>query len=109
MGRSTPFKVCSQPCDPTGEAKTGCAAGLSCFLFEGEIPDCDCRGPRRAGTDGVTCGDTEDCAPGFLCVSMAGSKVCRAVCKLDAPQCADGRTCTKLTTPDYQTWGGCLP
>lgn len=87
----------------------GCAPGLVCLIFPGEVTDCDCRGAERAGPDGMACGDARDCAPGLLCVSQAGGRVCRPICRLDAPDCAAGRTCTKLQDPDYKIWGACLP
>jgi hypothetical protein len=105
----TPYRSCSQPCDPVGPATSGCAAGLSCFVFAGEIPDCDCPGGKRSDGDGVPCTNSDTCQAGFLCVSMAGAKSCRPLCRLAAPQCEAGRTCTKLIDPDYQTYGACLP
>jgi hypothetical protein len=105
----TSFKACSQACNPVGEAQQGCAAGLKCFVFQGEVPDCDCAGTRHVTPAGVACSSSEECLPGLLCVSMAGSKSCRPVCRLDAPStCAAGQTCTKLIDPDYTTFGACL-
>lgn len=105
----TPYKSCSQACDPLGAATTGCAAGLNCFLYANEIPDCDCAGGRRSDGDGVPCIDSDTCRAGFLCVSTGGAKTCRPLCRLDTPQCDAGRTCTRLIEPSYQTYGACLP
>jgi hypothetical protein len=108
-GKDTEFKACSQACNPVGEATQGCAAGLNCFVFAGEIPDCECSGSVHAGGDGVACATSQECKAGFLCVSMGGAKSCRPVCRLDAPTtCATG-TCTKLVDPDYKIFGACLP
>jgi hypothetical protein len=105
----TGFRICSQPCDPRGDATQGCAAGLRCFLFPGEVPDCDCLGPRRMGGDGTPCTDAADCAPGLTCVMMAAQRTCRPLCRLDAPDCAPGRTCNALVNPDFKTFGACEP
>jgi hypothetical protein len=109
MDRMTDFRVCSRACDPTGAATTGCAAGLSCFLFPGEIPDCDCRAPSRTGSDGQSCKDSRECQPGLLCVTMSGAGTCRPLCRLDDPKCAAGTTCTRLVNPNFKSYGGCLP
>jgi hypothetical protein len=108
LDKPTPFKVCSQPCDPVG-GTSGCAPGLGCYLFEGEIPDCDCPSSKRTGSDGVACMDSTTCQTGLFCVSTGGTKTCRPLCRLAAPQCEAGRTCVKLVTPDYSTFGACLP
>jgi hypothetical protein len=105
----TKYKICSQACDPVGPATSGCAAGLNCFLFAGEIPDCDCVGPTRTGGDGTACTDSQQCKAGFLCVSMGAAKACRAVCRLSAPSTCTTGTCTKLVDPDFSTYGACIP
>lgn len=106
----TGFRACSRPCDPTGPATAGCAAGLFCFLFDGELPDCDCRAQTRVGGDGAACTDTRGCQPGFHCVSMGGATRCRALCRLDGTgaRCTAGLTCTKLVDPEFKIWGACL-
>jgi hypothetical protein len=104
----TKYKICSQVCDPVG-ATSGCATGLACFLFAGELPDCDCVGPTRTGGDGTACTDSQQCKQGFLCVSMGGAKACRAVCRLNAPNTCTVGTCTKLVDPDFSTFGACIP
>jgi hypothetical protein len=106
----TTHKVCSHSCDPTGEATTGCPAGLHCFIFRGELPDCDCRGRTRTGGDGEPCEDTSNCQPGYLCVSAGPTgRTCRPLCRLDTGVCPAGRACAKLSEPDYKTFGACLP
>jgi hypothetical protein len=104
----TGYTACAQACDPVGTATQGCAMGLNCFVFKGEIPDCDCVGPGRTKGNGEACATSDDCKPGLLCVSMGGALTCRPLCRLSAPSCATG-TCTKLVTPDYKTFGACLP
>jgi hypothetical protein len=108
--KPTPFKACSRACNPVGEARTGCAEGLHCFVFADEVPDCDCAGATHMKAEGEACASSEECKPGHLCVSMAATKVCRPVCRLDAmpTTCAAGKTCTKLVDPDYKTYGACL-
>jgi hypothetical protein len=107
--QATTFKACSQPCDPVGEAQQGCATGLKCYVFQGELPDCDCAGNTHVKDVGATCVDSTECKPGLLCVNMGG-KTCRPVCRLDATPatCPMGQTCTKLVDPDYKTFGACL-
>lgn len=108
--RATGVRICSQPCDPRGDAKSGCAEGLRCFIFPGEIADCDCVGAQRVGGDGEPCSDSGSCAPGFLCVTMGTTPQCRPICRLDQPAtCAGGRTCQMLTNPDHATFGACVP
>ncbi len=102
------FKLCSQPCDPRGAATTGCAAGLHCFIFPGEIPDCDCATATRTSAEGTSCRDALDCQPGLLCVSSKNVQTCRRICRLDAPDCTAGRMCEKLENPNYTTFGACL-
>jgi hypothetical protein len=107
----TPFRACTAVCDPVGPATTGCPPGLKCFLLgKDETAECDCPKPAmRTGNDGAACATTDECQPGFLCVKTAGSQVCRALCRLDSKVCPAGFTCTQLVSPDYKTFGGCLP
>jgi hypothetical protein len=109
MGKMTDFKACSQACNPVGDAQQGCAAGLHCFVFAGELPDCDCAGTLHVKEPGTACTTSEECKPGHLCVSMTGAKVCRPICRLDMPSTCTVGTCTKLVDPDYQTFGACVP
>jgi len=105
---STSFHICSRPCDPTGSATGGCANGLSCFIYAGEITDCACRDPSRVGSVGVACDTDENCQPGLVCVNRGSAKSCQTICRLASRVCPDGTTCTRLTNPDYQTFGACL-
>jgi hypothetical protein len=107
----TPFHACTADCDPVGPATTGCAPGLKCFVLGAdETPECDCPKPAtRKGSDGAACDTTDNCQPGFLCVKTASSQVCRALCRLDSKVCPTGFVCTHLVSPDYKTFGGCLP
>jgi hypothetical protein len=109
-GQPTGFKVCSKACDPRPGGTQSCGGGLTCLIFPGEIASCDCGGNRRTGGDGAACTDARDCQPGLMCVGMgSASLVCRPICRLDLMDCAAGRTCTKVTSPDYKIWGACLP
>ena len=102
-------RVCSQPCDPRGAAQTGCATGLRCLIFPGEVADCDCPAATRIGVDGTACTDTGSCAPSFICVNT-GTTSCRPICRLDQPNtCPAGRTCQRLTNPDHKVFGACAP
>jgi hypothetical protein len=107
MGRPSGFKLCTQACDPTGEATTGCAMGLSCFLYSGEVPDCDCRGPERTGAVGARCTDSSTCNPGLFCVTRGGDSTCRPLCKLSDMRCPAGMVCNRLVSPDFSTYGEC--
>jgi len=107
--QATTHKACSQACDPVGEAQQGCATGLKCFVFQDEVPDCDCAAKTHVKDTGMGCATTDECKPGLLCVSMGGNKTCRPVCRMDAPAtCPMGQTCTKLVDPDFKTYGACL-
>lgn len=103
-------RTCSQPCDPRGAATTGCAMGLRCFLFPGEVADCDCGSPKRIASDGAICVDSGDCMTGLLCVTMQGASLCRPICKLsETTTCASDRWCEKLLNPAYEVFGACVP
>lgn len=103
-------RTCSQPCDPRGEAKGGCAEGLRCIVFSQEVADCACVGATQFGGEGAACATTGDCQPGTFCVSTSGALTCRPICKLSEPAtCGPGRICEMLTNPAYNTYGACLP
>jgi hypothetical protein len=105
----TSYRACSQACDPVGAAVAGCAAGLRCFMYTGEVTNCDCPGVKRTGVDGTPCDNSDTCRAGFFCITTAGTKTCRPLCRLDSPQCDPGLTCTKLVDPDFTIYGACLP
>jgi hypothetical protein len=106
------FRFCSQACDPRGGVASGCASGLGCFFFAGDVVTCDCPGPKRMAEEGTNCNELADCKPGLVCVGMGAAgtaAVCRPVCKLADNDCAVGRTCMPLRNPDFTVWGACLP
>jgi hypothetical protein len=105
---STSLHICSRQCSPTSDATGGCAPGLFCFIYSGEITDCACRDQSRAGAVGVSCVTDADCQPGLMCVDRGSQKSCQTICHLNSPSCATGKTCTRLTNPDYQIFGACL-
>lgn len=99
-------RICSQPCDPTGSADDGCAQGLYCFVYAGEVTDCACRPSSRVGANGQKCTSDDSCAPGSTCVDRGGQKTCRPICSLAAASCPSGTVCTQLT--GYRVYGACL-
>jgi len=105
---STSLHLCSRPCDPTGDATVGCAPGLLCFIYTGEVTDCACGDANRVGAVGASCATDENCQPGLMCVDRGGTKSCQTICQLSTPKCPTGTTCTRLTNPDYQVFGACL-
>jgi hypothetical protein len=109
--KTTIYRTCSRPCDPVAPASSGCAPGLSCFLFDSELTDCDCVGAQRTGDDGAPCNSSDSCRPGLFCVSMGGAKACRPLCRLDGTSapCAGGRVCAKLVDPAFTIYGACVP
>ena len=107
-GASTSFRLCSRPCTPTGDATGGCANGLFCFIYAGEITDCACRDQSRVGSVGDPCQTDEKCQPGLMCVDRGSAKSCQTICQLTSQTCPTGTTCTRLTNPDYQVFGACL-
>ena len=105
---STQTHLCSRPCNPTGDATDGCAAGLLCFIYTGEITDCACRDASRVGEVGTVCKTDEDCQPGLMCVNRGGAAgACQTICQLGTT-CPSGTTCTQLTNPVYRVFGACL-
>jgi hypothetical protein len=111
-GQPSSFQFCSPACDPRPGATSGCASGLGCFFFAGDLVTCDCPGPRRMADEGTNCNDLADCKPGLICVGTGAggtAPVCRPVCKLSDGDCAAGRTCMPLRNPDFSVWGACLP
>ena len=108
----TSYKTCGFTCDPRGDGKRGCPAGLTCFLFSSgsggqDTPGCGCSAPTRVGMDGAKCTAASDCAPGFLCDQMLGGTFCRRLCEMaSASDCPSGQTCTALQ--NNATFGVCL-
>jgi hypothetical protein len=115
------FAACSRPCDPTGSAATGCASGLSCFVYADETTDCACAGLGTLGTactQNSGCNDEAGCAgcqAGLSCVVPTGTApdggaaggVCRAICNLGAPVCPAGTTCHAFDQSAGRVFGFC--
>jgi hypothetical protein len=105
-GKVIPYGTCTESCDPRGDGTTGCPAGLLCLLGPGDLTDCRCRFATQIGADGAACQRGDDCQPGLSCFLEGASRVCRPVCRLDAPgTCPPGRTCTPA--PDQRIHGSC--
>lgn len=100
---NTTYRTCSFGCDPRGDGTVGCPSGLRCFLYRDPVtgqdnPDCGCRAPTRVKMDGMACASAEECAPGHVCNVMAGTQVCRRLCKAGvATDCPTPRVCQPLT------------
>lgn len=106
---SSQARICSRPCDPTGNATGGCVPGLRCFVYSGEVTDCACSPSTRTGTVGQVCTSDDGCMPGLTCVDRGGQKSCRPLCVLTATAgCPTGTTCTALSSPVYKVYGACL-
>lgn len=118
-GASSRFTACSHPCDPTVTVNTGCAVGLSCFVYSGETTDCACPG---FGSTGASCTQNSGCngelgcagcAVGSSCViptgtdAGVGSGVCRPVCKLAEPACPSGTSCHPFDNSSRRLFGFC--
>jgi len=105
----TSYRTCTSACDPTG-ATSGCATGLSCFLFSNprggeDIADCSCPGNRTQG-DGQACATSNDCKAGLVCHTTGNTKACRPLCKRDSASCGAGRSCQMVT--NSSVYGVCL-
>ena len=107
-GSTAPFAACSRPCDPaTG---SGCAPGLSCFVYAGETTDCACPGE---GGSGAPCTQNSGCGVGLSCVIPVGTDagastgICRPVCKLATPVCPTGSTCHAFDNSSRRLYGFC--
>jgi hypothetical protein len=118
-GHNTAYHTCTFGCDPTQVAAaagtTRCPTGLSCVVVGGmDQVDCACAEMSRQGKDGADCTGGADCAPGYICNSMADTQKCRAICRCDAKngtctaanECGGGKGCSALT--NETTFGVCL-
>jgi hypothetical protein len=117
-GSSPTLAACSRPCDPTGDATAGCAAGLGCFVFAGETTDCACPGQGDAGspcTQNSGCDSATNCLgckAGLSCIVPAGAAAgatgaCRPVCNLAAQTCPSGTTCRAFEGSTRRLFGFC--
>ena len=107
--KPTGHHTCTFACDPRGDGKTGCPAGLACFLVgEHDQIDCRCPPPTSVKKEGDDCVVFQDCSPGLICTTMgAMPRKCRRICKPgSASDCAMGATCTMLTNDTL--YGICL-
>jgi hypothetical protein len=97
----TGFSACDVPprdCDPV--ANTGCPSpALNCYYTSLNETVCDCA--TGTGKNGDKCAVYSDCAPGFVCISLAGAAGarCQFECKVGvAANCPSGTTCMTTTT-----------
>jgi len=106
------FTACDVPrqdCDPI--AKTGCPAGLTCFLLNNGQTLCDCPTnstglpDAKAGLEGAACALYSDCKGGLNCVTADNASTCRPICSPSKATCAMGTTCKMLGTK----YGVCSP
>jgi hypothetical protein len=112
--------TCSFDCDPraaASSARGGCPPSLACLIVGGfDQVDCSCAEAGRTAGEGVPCTTGSDCAPGFICNMMAGTRTCRPICRCDASRFActtdakdcptPGTRCTPLT--NETKYGVCL-
>lgn len=95
------IKLCSDACDPTSAA--GCPAGLNlgCQIGQTEagVTFAVCSG-AGAGTQGTTCTDEEDCAPGYGCFNT-GTTQCLKWCKPPNGTCPAGASCLSFNPAVY--------
>ncbi len=108
-GTTSPdFAACSRSCDPTGSGTTGCAPGLSCFVYAGQNTDCACAG---LGDVGASCTQNSGCRTGLSCVVPTGSDTgpgaCRPVCSLALLACPSGTTCHAFGGSTRSLYGYC--
>jgi hypothetical protein len=104
----TAYHTCTFNCDPRATAASshgGCPAMLACVMPAAmDAVDCACPGTTRTKTEGEPCTQAADCAPGFICNQMSGTKVCRAICRCDANAAG---TCTATATDCPKTGTTC--
>lgn len=79
-----PLAYCATACKSDGD----CAAGLSCFVYNGSQGICQQNGSKQVGAN--CAGDRFSCAKGLYCVGFGGGS---AVC---APQCTQDSECGEL-------------
>jgi hypothetical protein len=82
--KGDPLAYCATACTKDAE----CAAGLSCFLYDGVQGICQQNGTKDVGAN--CAGDRFSCAKGLYCVGFGTSA---AVC---SPSCAADVNCTAL-------------
>ena len=107
-----PQMWCSDNCDPvTG---TGCPATAGCELLRTETSPwfTVCEG-AGSGTQGASCTDFQDCAPGYGCFQDPNTLMnfCLRYTNVDSPQCPNGTTLAELNPPAVigtVTYGVCF-
>jgi len=94
-GDPTGVGACSAPDGCVLLTQTGCPDGEGCYPAGGD-GSTSCVEPAMNGMQGATCGFSNDCAPGFICL---GDGTCAQVCQLPSgdPMCPDGLTCGGVT------------
>jgi hypothetical protein len=112
-------KICTDNCDPVGSS--GCPVGLdlSCQLYQFSDGGMEvftlCSG-AGAGTQGASCADNDDCAPGYACFTVGSppndTNQCLQWCKPPNGACPAGATgCQSFPTPlmyNGVEYGACL-
>jgi hypothetical protein len=98
-GQDTGYKTCDVPpteCDPVNN--TGCPSpAFNCYVTSASLTLCDCPGPNAGGKNGDACTYYRDCAPGYVCIGVAGGSFqCRFACSVANPACPVGSTCTAM-------------
>jgi large repetitive protein len=92
------INTCTNSCDPVDQ--TGCASGLRCIAASmdtgGDITDCSPPGNRLTNQ---TCGSTDDCVGGDICVDTGASTLCLEYCEVGIDTCAGTATCIGFVDP----------
>jgi hypothetical protein len=99
-------------CDPFNQSS--CPLGLACYPYPPRATDACHPGTygticyrAGSGTQGTPCGDTSECAAGFICVKSAAGDQCVKLCRTNQfGSCPDGRICREVDVTG-SGWGGC--
>jgi hypothetical protein len=105
----TAYHTCTFNCDPRAAAaatRGGCPGALACTMTGAmDQVDCTCvQGTRKQENE--VCTASSDCAPGLLCNLMAGTRVCRPICRCNANAAG---ACTNATNDCPTSGTVCQP